>query len=139
MTTIYFDKPIDTLTIVRDYRYPTADFVFDDYKVNLDLWSACCEAYYIYFNGKTLPFYRKQNRYEIKIEPSTSVSFEFTEKTYREHKAWHYQKNSMTMKFSGGDRVRANREKQWVGDRSCIYTRCIYLERDGSSKLLGMV
>ncbi len=137
--TINFDNVVDKLLIIPDKYRRTADFIFGKYTVNLDLRSACCEKYYIYLNGKVLPFYRKQGRYEIPIEPSTSISFTFNEKNYREHKDWCYQKNSMVMRFSGGDRVCANRDEQWCGNRANIYTRCVYLDYDDESRFIGMV
>lgn len=144
--TIEFDEPIDKIIIIPDEGRRTADFFFGTTQkqwVNLDLQYACCEKYYLYINGKELKANEVRNRHTINIQPSTSMTFTFSEKDYRNltnGKKWCYQKNSMTIHFSGGDRIRANRDEQYCGSsHPNIYTRGVYLENDAGFRLLGFV
>lgn len=145
--TIEFDEPIDKIIIIPDEGgRRTANFFFGTEQkmwVNLDLRNACCEKYYLYFNGKELTPSNIENRHTINIQPSTSVVFAFSEKNYRNMtngKNWCYQKNTMTIHFNGGDRIRVNRDEQYCGStHSNIYTRGVYLENDAGFRLLGFV
>lgn len=136
---IDFDELIDRILVVPCKKYgATADFIFGKYTVNLDLRKACCEKYYIYLNGKDFTLDKKYNNTVIKIKPSSSVTFTFGEKTYHHRKDWCFTKNYMIMKFSGGDRIRTNRDEQYDGPTYAnIYTRGIYLDYDNESRLLG--
>ena len=146
--TINFDEPIKKIIIIPDdVGRRTANFFFGTKQnmwVNLDLQNACCEKYYLYFNGKELTPNKIKNRHTINIQPSTSVVFAFAEKSYRNmngsKKNWSYQKNMMTMHFNGGDRIRANRDEQYCGSsHPNIYTRGVYLENEDGFRLLGFV
>ena len=144
--TIEFDEPIDKIIIIPTVGRREADFFFGTKQnlwVNLDLRYACCEKYYLYINGKELKSNEVKNRHIINIQPSTSMTFTFSEKNYRNltnGKNWCYQKNSMTIHFSGGDRIRANRDEQYYGGgRNNIYTRGVYLENNDGFRLLGFV
>ena len=76
----------------------------------------------------------------ININPSTRAVFSFGEKTYHYRENSNYQKNFMTIKFDGGDRIRVNRHAQYCGSTySNIYVRFIYLDYESESKMIGMV
>ena len=146
--TIEFDEPIDKIIIIPDEGgRRTANFFFGTAQkqwVNLDLRHACCEKYYLYINGKELKANEVRNRHTINIQPSTSMTFTFSEKDYRNMtngKQLSYQKNSMTIHFSGGDRIRANRDEQWLGGGrgGNIYTRGVYWENEEGFRLLGFL
>jgi hypothetical protein len=142
--TIEFDEPIDKIIIIPDEGgRRTANFFFgtkNNLWVNLDLCNACCEKYYLYINGKELKANEVQNRHTINIQPSTSMTFTFSEKDYHSRKNWSYQKNTMTIHFNGGDRIRVNRDEQYCGStHPNIYTRGVYLENDAGFRLLGFV
>ena len=67
----------------------------------------------------------KYNNTVIKIKPSSSVTFTFGEKTYHHRKDWCFTKNYMIMKFSGGDRIRTNRDEQYDGPTYANVSRAI--------------
>lgn len=149
-TEIQFDELIDHITIIPDKYYRTADILFGKYMINIDLHKACCETYYIYINGKDYHYDKKKKKQIIYIQPSNSVIFTFGEKEYLIRKDSSYMKNYMTIKFSGGDRIRVIRDEQYCGvSHSNIYVRPIYLlpisntlesgVEDDKEQLLGFV
>lgn len=112
----------------------TADFHFGKYYVNLDISKSCCEIYELFING-----YKYNKEKNITIRPSSSVTFTFGEKTYYSGRR---RKNTLQIKFSGGDRIRVNRIQYCnpgLFGYAAIYTRGVYLEKvgDDNCKLLG--
>lgn len=80
--------------------------------------------------GNEFTYDKNHNKNTININPST--------RHYRENS--NYQKNFMTIKFDGGDRIRVNRHAQYCGSTySNIYVRFIYLDYESESKMIGMV
>lgn len=136
-TTIELNEVITKFTVEPESNGRRADFHFGKFYVNLDLTKSCCEVYELFINGYK---YNKEKNFSIK--PSTSVLFTFDEKTYR---SGTHIKNTLQIKFSGGDRIRVNRT-QWCNAKpfgyAAIYTRCVYLMKEGdddSFELLGLV
>lgn len=117
--TLILREPIDTVRI-KKLDNGVSSFYFGDYWIDIDTVNSCCDIYELFLNG-----YKYNEEKSFSINTSDQVTFTFNEKYYR---GGGMVKNSMLIKFSGGDRIKSNRNQYSGRVYQNIYTRSQFLE-----------
>lgn len=112
-------EPINIIKI-KELDHRISRFYFGNYWIDIDTLLSCCEIYELFLNG-----YKYNGETCFKINTSDQVTFTFDEKYYRKGEM---VKNSMLIKFSGGDRIKSNRNQVCGRTYQHIYTRSHFLE-----------